>query len=201
MSALRNRPRERGFTLVEVMVAVIVICIGLLGIAKMQALALANMTEARLRSLAAIEAASLAASMHSNRNYWGTTPPASIVINPAAAPIITSSDGALGGQATADLANLNACVGTSGGGAQCAPINLAAYDLARWINNLEGLLPHPTATVLCPTIAGNVTPPACTIQISWSEVAVAMNSQEAAQQAAGNNGQFETPTYLLYVEP
>jgi len=66
-----NTPsRARGFTLVEVMVAVIVICIGLLGIAKMQALALSNMTASRLRSLAAIEAASLAASMHSNRNYW-----------------------------------------------------------------------------------------------------------------------------------
>ena len=54
----------RGFSLVEVMVAVIVICVGLLGIAKMQALALSNTTTSRLRALAAIEAAGLASAMN-----------------------------------------------------------------------------------------------------------------------------------------
>jgi len=63
----------RGFSLIEVMVAVIVICVGMLGIAKMQALSLSNTTTARLRSLAAIEAASLASAMHSNRQYWANT--------------------------------------------------------------------------------------------------------------------------------
>ena len=50
--------------------AVVVICVGLLGIAKMQAMALSNTNMSRQRSLAAIEAASIAASMHSNRQYW-----------------------------------------------------------------------------------------------------------------------------------
>ena len=62
--------RIQGFSLVEVMVAVVVICVGLLGIAKMQAMALSNTNMSRQRSLAAIEAASIAASMHSNRQYW-----------------------------------------------------------------------------------------------------------------------------------
>src|SRR5689334_6960443 len=92
--------RVRGFSLIEVMVAVIVICVGLLGIAKMQALALSNTTTARMRSLAALEAASLAAAMHSNRQYWGNTPPASLTLTQVA---IASSDGALAGQAAADL--------------------------------------------------------------------------------------------------
>jgi type IV pilus assembly protein PilV len=61
-----------GFSLVEVMVALIVMSIGLLGIAKMQAAALSNTAIARTRSLAAIEAASLAASMHANRGYWSS---------------------------------------------------------------------------------------------------------------------------------
>src|SRR2546430_13031518 len=64
---------SRGFSLVEVMVAVIVICVGMLGIAKLEALSVSNTTTARLRSLAAIEAASLAAAKHTNRQYWAKT--------------------------------------------------------------------------------------------------------------------------------
>jgi len=64
---------------------------------------LSNTTTARLRSLAAIEAASLASAMHSNRQYWANT---ALPFNAAlsATGVITSSDGALAVQATADLA-------------------------------------------------------------------------------------------------
>jgi type IV pilus assembly protein PilV len=190
----------RGFSLVEVMVAVVVICVGLLGIAKMQSLSLSNMTTSRLRSLAAFEAAGLAAAMHTNRDYWAQTPPNTITVNPAAAPAIASSDAALAAQATADLGNLNACVGTSGGGPACTAVNLAAYDLARWVTSVQGLLPNPTAAISCPPAVGAV-PTSCTIQISWGETAVAMTKQEAQYQAANNIGQFQLPSYLLYVEP
>jgi type IV pilus assembly protein PilV len=203
----------RGFSLVEVMVAVVVICVGLLGIAKMEALSQSNMTTSRLRSLAAFEAAGLAAAMHTNRAYWASTPANyTITVNPAAATVIASSDGALQAQASADYAagpaaangatGLNACVGTNAGLAVCAnSTNLAAYDVARWAYSLKGLLPNPTASISCPNVAGAAAPTNCTIQIQWTERAVSMTTQEAQQQAAGNNGQFETPTYLLYVEP
>src|SRR6201987_2468405 len=101
-----GRADSRGFSLVEVLVAVVVICTGLLGIAKLQALSLSNTSTARLRSLAALEAASLASAMHSNRQYWAGTPPTSIVAtpNPAPAPpTIGSSDAAMAAIATADI--------------------------------------------------------------------------------------------------
>jgi type IV pilus assembly protein PilV len=210
VTTAHTRTRARGFSLVEVMVACIVICVGLLGVAKMQALSLSNMTTSRQRALAAFEAAGLAAAMHSNRDYWAATPANfTITVNPVATPAIASSDGNLQTLASTDLTDgqagngapgLNACVGTSAGAAECQPANLAAYDLARWTSSLQSLLPHPTAAISCPNaIAG--APTSCTIQISWTEKAVSMTQQEAAQQAAGNVGQFETPTYLLYVEP
>ncbi len=64
------RSRARGFTLLEVMIALVITSIGLLGIAKIQALAYASTGSASLRSLVAMQAAGLASSMHTNRNYW-----------------------------------------------------------------------------------------------------------------------------------
>src|ERR1700675_2427505 len=59
-----------GFTLIEVLVALIITAIGLLGIAKIQALVYANTSSASARGLVAIQAAGLAAAMHANRAYW-----------------------------------------------------------------------------------------------------------------------------------
>jgi type IV pilus assembly protein PilV len=197
----RSRPaRIRGFSLVEVMVAVVVICTGLLGIAKLQALSLSNTSTARLRSLAAMEAASLAAAMHSNRQYWANTPPTLIAVTPntpAAPTIAGNNDGGMGAIATADLGTFpnlpQNCVGTPASGPMCPALNLAAFDLAWWLTSLSSLLPNPGATINC----SNVAPAACTIQITWTERAVAMNSSETNAPGA----QFQTPTYTLYVEP
>jgi type IV pilus assembly protein PilV len=190
----------RGFSLVEVLVAIVVICVGLLGIAKLQALSLSNTTTARMRSLAALQAASLASAMHSNRQYWANTPPTSIVVtsNAPAAPTIVSSDAAMGAVATADLAAAfpgppQNCVGNAAPGPVCPALNLAAFDLAWWLTSLNALLPNPGAIINC----SNAAPAACTIQITWSENAVAMSSQQT--NAAGQ--QFQTPTYTLHVEP
>ncbi|TLY70883.1 MAG: type IV pilus modification protein PilV [Gammaproteobacteria bacterium] len=185
---------SRGFSLVEVMVAVIVICVGMLGIAKMEALSVSNTTTARLRSLAAIEAASLAAAMHSNRQYWANTAlPFDLALN--AGVISSTSDPALATQAMTDAATVpdDVCFG-----AQCAPLPLAAFDVARWSTNLTGLLPNPTANINCPASPGVAAPPTCTITLSWSEKAVAINQQETTALA---NAQFQVPTYTLYVEP
>jgi type IV pilus assembly protein PilV len=204
-----------GFSLVEVMVAVVVICVGLLGIAKMQALALSNSNTSRLRSLAAIEAAGLAAAMHSNREYWaGNLPPATITVNAVANPQIQSSDAALQAAAGVDLAQgpsnpaaiVVPCVGVNNGVATCSGpggnpgVNLAAFDVARWTASLNALLPNPQSTITCPLPVG-AAPVSCTIQISWNEKAVSMTQQEAQQEALNGPSQIERPVYFLYVEP
>lgn len=184
---------SNGFTIIEVMVALVVISIGLLGIAKMQALALASSSTSRLRSLAAIQAASLASAMHANRAYWA----AATLTQPIAVTgaTTTTSDSTL----SAALTTVTAVSGdycVEGAGAPCAPVTLAATDLRDWVRGLNAVLPNPTATITCPTTA---TPLTCTVQIGWSERAVALNKQ-AADTAAGS-GDFQIPTYVLYVEP
>ena len=192
MIRMHSGARSHGFSLLEVMVSLIVICVGLLGIAKLQALSLSNTTTSRLRALAAIQAASLAASMHSNRQYWGN-PPNTVTL---AGTTITSSDAAL--QAAVGTANAGtACIGTSGGGSACQAVPLAAFDLLRWNNSLTALLPNPSAIISCPAIPGGG-PASCTVTVNWTEKAVAVNAQEANAAA---NAQFQSPSYTLYVEP
>ncbi len=186
--AHHRAPGSLGFSLVEVMVALVVIAVGLLGIAKMQALALASTTSASMRSLAALEATSLAASMHADRDYWDNSPP--VTINVAGASVTSTT----GGFPVAGADCLAPGYTTT---SMCTTTQLASYDLEQWATALNYLLPNVTAKISCP--ADQTPPLSCTILISWSENAVAINSQEAT--ASTTTEAFQTPTYTLYVEP
>lgn len=171
--------RSHGFSLIEVMVALIIITIGLLGIAKMEALAYSSTGVASMRSIAAIEASSLASAMHANRDYWanGLTP---AVISVAGATV-TDSTAILGANCA------------SGTFPSCTNAQLAGYDLQNWANSLKAALPQATATVTCPPA---VYPINCTITLTWIENTVAVN-----QQSASAGGAVTPTTYTLYVEP
>ena len=186
MSLLYKAPRARGFTLVEVMVALIVICVGMLGIASMQGLALSSASSARQRSLAAIEGASLAASMHTNRVFW---------VNDAGNATITVKGTTVTDSAGKVSLGANCVIAGASTAAACTPEQLAGYDLQNWANSLNALLPNPVSTVTC----GTTVPLSCTIDIKWVEQAVAANKQEAA--AANPAAAFENTEYVLYVEP
>lgn len=195
----------QGFSLVEIMVAVVVICVGLLGIAKMQALAVSSTTTARMRAMAAFQAASLASALHSNRLYWASTAavansPVTVTI-PAGAPVagITVTPA---GFAQAD----DACIVTSSSpnpkcGGVAGALTLAGFDVQRWAEAMVGLLPNLTTTITC---QGAVQPPSCIIQMQWNEQTGTVNASEtsaaivdATMRAAGNSFDY----YTLYVEP
>lgn len=212
---LRGHLRARGFTLIEVLVALIVIAIGTLGIAKMQALALANTGASRTRALAAIEASSLAAAMHTNRAYWASyvSAPGTITVvtstgsvSSTSGPLQTALTSAMGSQCpTSTLFKANvSCLCTNGNSAPCATtyINMAANDLYDWGTSLGSLLPSANATVTCNN-ADN--PIDCTIVISWTENAVSLTTQESAAAAANASGgtpaAFQKVQYTLYVVP
>ena len=182
--ATQPRHRSAGFSLVEVMVALVIVSIGLLGLAKMESLALSSTSVAGSRSIAALQASSLAAAMHANPGYWAAG------VAPATTSISYNSLGALT-ISDAGLATAATCL-TAGTGS-CAPGTMAAYDVQQWAAAVKSVLPGYLATVNCTIIVG--TPVTCTIQIQWSEGAVAGNS--AQTNMAGLN----QPTYTLFVQP
>jgi type IV pilus assembly protein PilV len=218
------RTRVRGFSLIEVMVALFVTAVGLLGIAKIQALAYASTGSASVRSVVALEAAGLAASMHANRLYWtsGNVPATIIISGPnivvggnlgtEGLPISTGTVFCNNGSATTPCTLLycqagspnTPCYnpGTTPTGAEL----LAASDLQTYAASLNTLLNNsiPTTTITC-TVGTSTIPVNCKVQVTWNENAVSLSKATAAAttqctDAATTNCTF-LPTLTLYVEP
>lgn len=185
--ALCTMRRSRGFSLVEVMVALVVCAIGLLGLAKMESLAVSSTAVASARSLAAIQASSLAAAMHANQGYWaaGLAPASTTVSSSGGVTTIVSGDPL--------LAAMPAAPCLTPGATSCTPNQMAAYDLQQWASALQTLLPGAFSTITCSILTN--TPITCNIQIQWAENAVAANA------AQNNMNALQTPTYILYVQP
>ena len=169
--------RARGFSLMEVMVALVVSTIGLLGLAKMEALAMSSTGVASSRSLAAIEASSLAAAMHANPGYWQAgTAQASYVIS--------------GTATTNPYAASPACTLT--GASSCNPQAMAFNDLNQWAGAVSQVLPGYVATINCSQANFPVT---CTIELQWTENGVAVNAQQTQM------GSLVPAQYILFVQP
>ena len=195
MKLPHSSARAGGFSLVEVMVGLVVISVGLLGIAKMQALAMSSTGSAKMRSLAALEAASLASALHADRAYWSAitlaTPTNQFVVQTSNSSIINATDNTLKTTQTCTTAAPNAC--TTG--------QMAAYDFQDWLagtpNVTAGLsaqLPNPQSKLSCYQLTAT-SPVGCIIKISWNENLVSTNT------ATGNVAAVEATSYTLYVEP
>lgn len=196
--------RTLGFSLIEVMIALIIISVGMLGIAKLEAVVLSNTGTSRLRALVALQAESLADSMHADRDFWdGTsndwTGSVGVTIS------ITGGTASLSATNSAHLSSALSTVPNCQTAA-CIPSNLAGYDLNQWasgsagpptIEGLAQLLKKATSSISC--LAATATnPAACTVTITWKENTVAANQQEAA---AGAPTAFSSETYSLVVQP
>ena len=112
--------REAGFSMLEVLVTLVVVATGLLGFAKMQAAAVSNTQIARVRSLIALQASSLASSMYSNRHYWsqGLTPTTFSV----AGGVVSDGTGYLDADTVVSMRSFDAAL--RGTGAACEAIDL-----------------------------------------------------------------------------
>ena len=177
---MKPRLPQTGFSLIEVLIALVVIAIGLLGIAGMQALALSNTSVARQRSLAAIQAASMGSMMRANRGYWESATSVDVTATGASSGTSWSST-TLSGSVSSQ--------GVDCAASTCStPLQMAAYDLQNWGLFIVQQLPKGTGRVQC--AAGN--PVSCRVSVSWAEKSVTLN---------GASGSSATQTYTLLVQP
>lgn len=148
-----TQAKSSGFSLVEVMVALLVLSIGLLGLAALQTTSLQYNTDSYTRTQATLLAYDIIDRMRAN----------SIGLNAGNYDVATDAAAAT---AKADTA---AC-GTS----NCIPGDVAKYDLGQWYARMESLLPESTVTGKRATIVRDSTPTSATfntvtITIRWKE--------------------------------
>jgi len=180
LSTMRTRA-ALGFSLVEVLITLVITTIGLLGAAKMQAVAIANTQIARSRSLIALQAQSLAAAMHGNRSFWAAgLAPASFSVS---GTTVTDGTGTLNHAPRDCRARL------------CSPAELAAYDIGAWAAEMNAHFPSYSATVNCSV--QTTTPVACTVTTTWQESYLAYNQTTAARPAR----QTAKQSLTLHVQP
>lgn len=180
-----HRPRHptqmriAGFTLLEVLIAMVITAVGLLGLAKMQALAIVMSKNTGTRSLIALQAESLAAIMHTNGTFWAK----------GAAPATVTAAGRTVGDTTGVLSS-----GVAGGClTECTPVEMAANDLQEWVENMDAQFPGYAAKIDCPTTM----PINCSLYITWKEKTVAVNKTTATGAAQ----QISTQSFSVYVKP
>ncbi len=171
MTMRRAYPSQQGFSMLEVLIAVLVFSLGMVGLAGLLIYSIQSNHVAYLRTQATYLAHNMADRMAANPaavwdGDYGT--PAASTQFPVAA-------------STADCA------------AGCTPDELAAVDMAQWSTQLTTFLPKVTGAIAC-SQAGIPIPPStgpdgqvqfrppyggtCTMRLTWNEA----NSVTGAQQ-------------------
>ena len=145
----------RGFTLIEVLVAAIILSVGLLGVAALQLNAMRGNQIAHLRTAAIVAAEDLVDRVLTNREaaaagYYHTT-----------------------GSGTTYPPTANADCGTTTG---CTPRHMASNDVHAWQQHLASILPEGTGSICVDGNGSNAcdgdtetNPVTHVIRISWTE--------------------------------
>ena len=171
-----------GFTLIELLVTLVVVAVGLMGLAKLQAAATAETQISRTRSLMTYQAESLAAAMRANRAYWANTA--------GTLPVVTIPAGATTGSYTSNDTTAYVDCGTRA----CTGAQIAAYDLTKWTIAFAKQFPAATGKITCTASSG---PATCDVTLQWPERYVAINRSTAP--AASDVA--PTGTLVVHVQP
>ena len=148
-----SRKQQSGFSLIEVLVALIILAIGLLGLASLQMTSLKFNTDAYLRTQATTLAYDIIDRMRINN--------AAVLTGSYTVPLNTDAD--------AKLTAYVACKGTTCncyGSGNCTPTNIALFDLGSWYERLDTALPGASENRATISFGANNT---ATITINWRE--------------------------------
>lgn len=187
---INSKQTQRGVSLIEVLISLLIVAVGVLGLAKMQALTVANTQTSGARGLIALQAASLAALMHSNKGYWQ--------VATGTHPYCPSSSCTLKGTSTTLFGSVpSTCASTSTSSATCNIAQMAAYDVNNWMAQMNINVPTYTAVINCDNSGGTL-PVTCSIEVDWLEKQAGGGTATAS---IANATPAVTQAFYLYVQP
>jgi len=161
-----NPKQNRGFTLIEVLVALLIFSVGLLGMAGLMVVSVKTNHSAFLRTQASFLGQSMADRMRANMGqiaaYAGSYSSSTIGSDPCPT------------------------------GGTCTPVQLVARDRATWSQQLVDSLPNPTATIACngaplgTALQAGAAPYGglCTLLIQWDESSLLRGTQGGTAASA-----------------
>ena len=187
------RAASSGFTLIEVLVAVVVLALGILGVAALQTVSI-NQGQG---SLTGIQANALATDLADR-----------IRANSAGAYAgyysldTTAASGSASNAPTSQPSTK--CNFNSGSITACTTQALANQDLYNWYTLVAEQLPHPTVKVFCDVTCVNANPQTLTIIIYWNENRNNQSSTTLLDQNCGTTNYDATkdlPCIILALQP
>lgn len=185
--------KNSGMSLIEALVALVIISIGLLGIAALQASGLRFNNIAAMRSMASIEAGMMMDMMRAN--ICGMHDASAVDAYPDCDPAVDNAfsyagtnTGNIVDPGTTDLYCWNPAV-------SCTSAQQAAADLWFWSQEVSTSLPQGTVAIVC-NDAPCTNNSSYTITVSWQE-------QEATLDATGQTqvGAAFSPTFSTVFQP
>jgi type IV pilus assembly protein PilV len=175
--------RASGFSLIEVLVAIVVLSFGLLGMVGLQAGALQNNREARLQSVAVDLARELAEMMRGNKEVAAQTTGNPYVGDFSAKPLAPAAP--------------SSCLSV---GSSCADRTQVAHaELTEWLARVDANLPGARVTVCrdsTPYDAAGLPQWACTadagtdvfaVKIGWSRLSTDATAKDRSIRATGTS--------------
>lgn len=184
-----SRPAQRGFTLIEALVSIVVISVALIGIAGMQLVSLKNNAESKYRSLAVQLASDMSERMRSNLDA-ALIDDSNRMANPYNKPITNPAD--------------SAYATDPGCGALCGAGARAQLDLKQFQDQVKRLLPKGVG-IICidsgadvtkvPKYDGTTITPECdnlgslfAVKVFW------LDDRQAANDSVNNNAAYQVFT-------
>jgi type IV pilus assembly protein PilV len=187
-----TRRRQDGFTMVELLVTILIVTVGILGLAKMQATAVSNTAVSRTRALMTYQAESLAGMIRANRKFWVTTG------NFATWPAFGVDGTGTPSNTGMTSVSTNFCTGAS---ASCDEKQLAYDDMVNiWTPQFTNQFPGALVTIACVPASGTTctanpaTPHGYDITLTWTQKMVAMNRNTV-------NSQTQPISMVMHVQP
>ncbi|MEM1110604.1 MAG: type IV pilus modification protein PilV [Pseudomonadota bacterium] len=148
--------QQRGVTMIEILVAIVVMALGLGGIMAMDAFSVRKSHEAFLRTQAVLQAQEMADRMHANR--------------------LGVDNGDYVMAALVDTAPGTDCILPSNTSTTCSTAQIAAWDKYEWSQSMRNLLPSGDASI---SLNNGV----YTITVTWLEEGMNATGQTSAAKS------------------